>query len=447
MKFQHFIYAVILICSSFTISYADYQAGVASVVITPQEKLWLSGYAARKHPAEGVEHDLHAKALTIKDNQGQTVTMVTLDLIGVTAEMTEAISQRTQNDLGLPQSNLMITSSHTHSGPVIRKNLTDMYDHTDEQSLLIDEYTTTLIEKIIGVIKESHKRLQPVSMSYGTGNAGFAINRREYTFNGVRIGLNPIGPVDHDVPVLAVRDSDDKVIAVLFGYACHNTTLDYYKFCGDYAGFAQIELERLYPDATALFWSGCGGDINPNPRRELDHAKSHGRELAVAVANVLNSKMEPLSGAIQTAASTIDLTLTPAPSKQEIEKQKTDANKYIQRRAQSLLNTLTKQGAIPETYPYPIQVWKLGELTWISLAGEVVIDYALLFKHEYGRDTTWVISYANDVFAYIPSLRILREGGYESDTSMIYYGLHGPWAETVEQTIVNEVDELTTSLN
>ena len=432
---------LILTCSIFTVN-AAYQAGIAKTVITPQEPLWMAGYAARNHPAEGTEHDLFAKALTLKDEQSEVLTIVTLDLLGVTAEMTRAISQRIETEIGLPASNLMLTSSHTHSGPVIRKNLDDMYDLPDEQTTLIAAYTNDLIEKIIQVILDSHQNLQPVSLSYGTGEAAFAINRREYTLQGVRIGLNPIGPVDHDVPVLSIKNEAKKVIGVLFGYACHNTTLDYYQYCGDYAGYAQLEIERLYPEATAMFWSGCGGDINPNPRREVDHAKSHGRELAVAVAKVLNSPLKQLNGPFKASASTVDLTLTPAPTKQQLEEQRSDSNKYIQRRAQSLLQTLTKKGSIPETYPYPIQVWKLVELTWISLAGEVVIDYALLFKHEYGPETTWVIAYANDVFAYIPSLRILREGGYESDTSMIYYGLHGPWAETVEQSVVDEVDRL-----
>ncbi|MDP8244308.1 MAG: neutral/alkaline non-lysosomal ceramidase N-terminal domain-containing protein [Candidatus Hinthialibacter antarcticus] len=430
-----------------TFNAAAYEAGIAKVVITPQDKIWMAGYAARNHPAEGVEHDLYAKALTLKDDEGSMVTMVTIDLLGVTSEMTQAISTQVEEKTGMPASNLMLTSSHTHSGPVVRKNLNDMYDLSDEQKTLIASYTDTLIKNIIQAVLQSQQNLQPVSLSYGTGEATFAINRREYTLQGVRIGLNPIAPVDHDVPVLSIQNSDGKVIGMVFGYACHNTTMDFYQYCGDYAGFAQLELERLYPDATAMFWSGCGGDANPNPRRELDHAKSHGRELAVAVASVLNAPMKNLDGSLQVNSSTIDLQLTPAPSREEIEQQRESSNKYIQSRARNLLQTLVSKGSISETYPYPIQVWKIGELTWVALAGEVVVDYALRFKHEYGRETTWVIAYANDVFAYIPSLRVLREGGYESETSMIYYGLHGPWAETVEQSIVDEVDQLVSEIN
>lgn len=437
------IILIVFIIISTSIQIAKgYEAGIAKTVITPQEKIWMAGYAARNHPAEGVEHDLYAKALTLKDDDGSIVTIVTIDLLGVTSEMTHIITEQVEKKTGLPPSNLMLTSSHTHSGPVVRKSLNDMYGLSDEQQKLIESYTDTLIQNIIHVVIESQQNLQSVELSYGTGKATFAINRREYTLQGVKIGLNPIGPVDHDVPVLSIKNSDGKVIGVLFGYACHNTTLDFYKYCGDYAGFAQIELERLYPEATAMFWSGCGGDANPNPRKELDHAKAHGRELAVAVASVLNSPMNALVGPFQTHASTIDLKFTPAPSREEIKKRTESSNKYIQKNAQNLLQTLVSKGSIPETYPYPIQVWKIGDLTWVALAGEVVVDYALQLKHDYGRDDTWVIGYANDVFAYIPSLRVLREGGYESETSMIYYGFHGPWAETVEQSILNEVHRL-----
>ena len=111
-------------------------------------------------------------------------------------------------------------------------------------------------------------------MAAGQGTCGFAVNRR----NNLEPDVPKLieqgalkGPVDHTVPVLAVYLPDGKLKAVLFGYACHNTVMDFYKWSGDYAGFAQLALEKSHPDATAMFFMGCGADQNalPAPRARI----------------------------------------------------------------------------------------------------------------------------------------------------------------------------------
>ncbi len=92
------------------------------------------------------------------------------------------------------------------------------------------------------------------------------------------------------------------------------------------------------------------------------------------------------------------------------------------------------------SYPYPIEVWKLGpDLSWVFLGGEVVVDYSLRLKQELGAGRTWLAGYSNDVMAYIPSRRVLGEGGYEGASSMIFYGLPTTWAPELEERIVKEV--------
>ena len=113
-------------------------------------------------------------------------------------------------------------------------------------------------------------------------------------------------------------------------------------------------------------------------------------------------------------------------------------------RAKQYLKQLDAGGQIPTTYPYPVQVWRLGDdLDWILLGGEVVVDYALRIKRNLGPSRTWVSAYCNDVMAYIPSRRVLTEGGYEGGGAMLYYGLPSPWDAKVEETIVHEVHRLT----
>jgi hypothetical protein len=104
-----------------------------------------------------------------------------------------------------------------------------------------------------------------------------------------------------------------------------------------------------------------------------------------------------------------------------------------------LLKKLDAGEDLPRSYPYPVQTWRLGDgLTMVALGGEVVVDYSLRLKKELGGDV-WVAGYANDVMAYIPSRRVLKEGGYEGATAMVYYGLPSVWGDRVEDLIVAEV--------
>jgi hypothetical protein len=145
------------------------------------------------------------------------------------------------------------------------------------------------------------------------GSAGFAVNRRQHTDKGVVIGVNNEGPVDHDVPVMKVETPEGKLKAVLFGYACHNTTLDIYQVNGDYAGFAQIEIEKANPGITAMFMAGCGADQNPNPRRSVELAQQHGSALASAVQDVLSGDFKPVGSPVRTDFTIVDLDIAPVP--------------------------------------------------------------------------------------------------------------------------------------
>jgi hypothetical protein len=247
--------------------------------------------------------------------------------------------------------------------------------------------------------------------------------------------------------VLRVETPDGKVRAVVFGYACHNTTLggNFYQFCGDYAGFAQQDLEKNHPGALALFWIGCGGDANPDPRQTLEDAQKNGRSLADAVEDVLKGKLTPVQGKTTVRHALIELPFGELPTKDRLSADLLSKQYATRQRATRLLKVLESGGKIDDHYRhYPVQVWRLGDgPLWTALGGEVVVDYALRLKKELGeKQTVWVTAYANDVMAYIPSARVLKEGGYEADSSMIYYGMPTKWAPAVEEKIVGKVLEL-----
>jgi hypothetical protein len=421
-----------------------FKVGVATNVITPREPLWMAGYAARNKQAEGTEHDLHLKALAIEDADGTTLVFITSDLIGVPRESYDAVAAELATRARLPRERFVWSSSHTHSGPVLAHSLTDMYPLDAEQMARIERYTRDLERWAVETALAALADRNPARLSFGNGAAKFAINRRQATERGFVIGRNPDGPVDPDVPVLRVEDDQGAVRAIVFGYACHNTTLDYYRWCGDYAGFAQIAVESKHPGAVAMFWSGCGADANPDPRRTVELAQQHGRALAAAVETALG-KTTPIAGRLAARAGETSLAFAPIPSREQWQAQARDQQLAVRQRAARYLKMLESGRPIPTEFGrYPVHTWRLGDgPLWISLGGEVVVDYALRLKNELaGARPVWVTAYANDVMAYIPSERVLREGGYEADTSMIYYGQPNRWAPGLEAKIIDKAREL-----
>ncbi|HUV13605.1 MAG TPA: hypothetical protein VMY18_08165, partial [Acidobacteriota bacterium] len=337
----------------------------------------------------------------------------------------------------------------THAGPVIGNTLRIAYDMSDAQWKDVIEYTRSLEDKVVTLVQDAMQELQPVRLNYGNTEASFAINRRVQTSEGYVIGANRSGPVDHRVPFLAVDNEQGQLVALVFGYSCHCTTLrgDNYSIHGDYAGVAQAWLEKRYSGAVALFVTGTAGDANPYPRGTAKLAAEHGAELAKAVDRALTGPMKPVSGRLTTAFDTVPVKFQAPPTKSEWQTRLEESNPYRRRHAEFFLNLLEKEGSIPDEYSYPIQLWSFGEeLLLVGLAGEVVVDYGIRLRKEFPNRDLWVAGYSNDVFAYIPSARILGEGGYEAEDSMIYYGQPGPFEPSVEEIIVDKVHRMSQKL-
>jgi hypothetical protein len=256
-------------------------------------------------------------------------------------------------------------------------------------------------------------------------------------------GTPLVGPVDHTVPVMTVTRPDGKVEAVLFGYACHPTTLSFLTWCGDYPGFAQLELEKAHPGTTAMFVNTCGGDQNPLPRRKVELCEKYGHMLAVAVEDVLKQPLKPVSAGIKTAFELIDLPYLKVVTREELTALSKDANALKARWATRLLKKLDAGDKFESAYPYPVHAWQLGkEMLVIGMGAETVVDYALRFKREFGAGT-WVCGYADDMISYIPSRRVWDEGGYEGGSNLFEYGRPAfRWAGDIEDRIAASVHKL-----
>ncbi|MDD2512906.1 MAG: neutral/alkaline non-lysosomal ceramidase N-terminal domain-containing protein, partial [Proteiniphilum sp.] len=339
-------------------------------------------------------------------------------------------------------SQIILSSSHTHSGPVISRALKYIYPMTDQDWKVVDMYTAQLAEKLFQLVDHAIKNLQPAHIYTQNGITRFQVNRRNNNENSITSTSELNGPNDYAVPVIKIEAPDKQLTAVIFGYACHPTTLSINHLSGDYAGFAQLELEKCYPGTTALFFQGAGGDQNPIPRRSIPLAIQYGKQLAATVERVLSEEMQQQESSLITRYSEIDLLLDeplPMAELQEIAKKED----YQARWAKGMISELKTKGHLIQSYPFPVGYWQIGQQKLFVLGGESVISYSLKLKQIFG-EKIFVMSYANDVMGYIPSAVILEEGGYEGNTSQRVYGLPSKWSRTVESAIISELKNIAT---
>jgi neutral ceramidase len=429
----------------------EWKAAAAKAVITPQEPMYLAGFAGREVPAESTAMDLFAKTLAMEDKAGTRFVMVTLDLVEVPYQLREAVAKEAKAKFGLPEKSLLMNCSHTHCGPELKYTELEFMGLTDplrkERCL---RYNAFLTEKIVGIIGEALKALSPATISYGHARCGFAMNRRlksdKPTGDPYLNSPNPEGVVDHDVPVLTVTTADNKLAAILFGYACHNTSMSIKQWHGDYAGHAQAMIEEAHPGTIALFMMGCGGDQNAYPRFSPIFSMRHGQSLATAVEAAIDAKPKPITGPLRIDWQTTRLDYESIPTAADLEKRLETSSGYDRKWDERRLFAL-KKGELRDHYDVPVQLVRFGDaLTFVGLSGETCVDYSLRLKREFtGPGKLWVAGYCNDVLAYIPSKRVLHEGGYEAYRSIIYWSnpLHPEkFADSLEERIIGKVHEM-----
>lgn len=417
-----------------------WKIGTARTVITPNEPTWMAGYSSRTSPSEGKLHDLWAKALLLEDARGNRSLLITMDILGVSKDFSDEVRNLINRKYNLNNSQIILSSSHTHSGPVISRALQYIYPMTEQDWKVVDKYTEQLKEKLVELVDQAIKNLQPAHIYTQNGITRFQVNRRNNRENSITPTTELKGPNDYAVPVIKIESPDKQLLAVVFGYACHPTTLSINMFSGDYAGFAQLELEKRYPGVTAMFFQGAGADQNPLPRRTVPLAIQYGKQLAATVERVLSEEMPQQESNLITRYSEIDLLIDdPLPTEelQVIAK----GSDYQARWANGIISELKTKGHLIKSYPFPVGYWQIGQQKLFILGGESVIAYSVKLKQTYGEQI-FVMSYANDVMGYIPSEVILEEGGYEGDTSQRVYGLPSKWSKSVESKIISELKNI-----
>ncbi len=420
----------------------EWKVGLARVNITPEGPIWMAGYAARNKPSEGVLLDLWAKAMLVEDQSGHQGLILSVDVIGFNREVWDAVVERVGQKTGLKREQILLAPSHTHTGPVISLGGESGYAMPEEQQKVVHRYTEKLVSQLAQVAAAALADRKPARLAWGWGVANFPMNRRQFTPGGVILGVNPSGYVDRRVPVLRVDDAEGKLRGVVFGCACHCTTLtgQHYVISGDYAGFAQEHIEKEHPGAQAMFIAGCGGDANPYPRGEIEHVRQHGADLGTEVCRVLQGKLQPVRGPLRTLQESAEAPLQPVPPKEELEKLAKGPS-HVAYNAKRMLAALEAGKPMPPSFPVPIALWQFGEdLTLVGISGEVLAGYVLRVEKAIGPLNLWVAGYTNQVFGYLPTATALAEGGYE--TRGLYGQVVGFFAPESEEVVVAKIRQL-----
>ena len=428
--------AILLLFFSWTMRATEYQVGTARIDITPDYPVRLSGFGFRRTESEGISHRIWAKALAIDDSHSGPAILISVDNLGLPASMVTELARELEQHAGINPERVSVLATHTHTAPMLSRVAPTLFGTAipDEHKQRIDQYTRDLQEALKSVALAALRSTQPATLEFGIGSTDFAVNRRTKG-----------GPVDHDLPALIARNTKDQIIAVYTNYACHCVTLSHNKISGDWAGYAQTEIEKLFPSSVAMVGIGCGADANPSSGvigDDTDTAREQGKKIANGITQILGKPRMQVTGPIDVQSESIQLPFAPLPSRQEweIRAKRDDAVGY---HARVNLDRIQQGQSLPTQLPYRVQTWSFGQsMAWVLLPGEVVVDYATRLKHELDESKVWVTAYANDSPCYIPSERILKEGGYEGGGAMVYYDRPTRLASGIEDKIVHTVHSL-----
>ena len=426
--------ALALLAIAIPAAAAELNVGVAAVDITPDYPVRLSGFGFRRTESEGVSQHIWAKAIAFKGtgNDGPAV-IVTVDNLGIPIGMTRDVAGRLAQKAKLDPARFAVTASHTHTAPMLKDVCPTLFGVPipPEHQERIDRYTKELADNLEKVCLAALADLRPAKVEFGIGSATLAANRRTKG-----------GPVDHDLPVLVVRDEAGKPRAIYVSYACHCVTLSDNKISGDWAGYVQETVQKNYPGVIALTSIGCGADSNPSSGvtgDKYDVAAEQGKQIASEIDRLLKQSLTSITKPVATRTGEVELLFDTHPTREQWQ-EKANRPDAVGHHARVQLAKLDRGEQLMTRLPYPIQTWAFGDqLAMVFLPGEVVVDYSLRLKKEFDRSRLWVNAYSNDAPCYIPSERILKEGGYEGEGAMVYYDKPTRLAPGVEQKIIDEV--------
>ena len=421
----------------------QYCVGLATVDVTPPVGIFLAGYAARDTPSDGVYHRLRAICVAMEDEGGVPLLLVTIEWLGFYDRTTEArnkIGART----GLPHERIVLTGTHTHCGPVLRRGM-DSRRH----GALDEEFIDSTLDRLAECAAEALADRQPARLRAGMGWCGISSSRRRPDGKGgVQFRPSLDAPHDHQLSVLAIESVTGDLRYVLFSYACHPTsTGPILQIGGDYPTFACDYLEARHPGVTAAFFQGCAGDQkvdardaahNGYQRLTVEEVRQRGESLGEGVARVLaTDDLHDIGGPLKVAQESVSLT-TDVPEEEELQRHLSGPDDYVREWAKHHLDLRAAGTQASHIFDFEVQTLQFGsDLAVITLAGEMSVEYALRYRRAFGGEfnDVWTLGYANEMVGYVPVRRQIPEGGYEvvdNNRRLLYTG---PFSMETEEKI------------
>ena len=373
-------------------------AGIAKIDITPDIPVMLYGYASRKTPSEGIHDRLYARAVAF-ENGGRKIVMVSSDLGSYPDTLYNVIKKSLMEKFGLKDSELFLATIHSHSSPIIGLNINKMYANNVQ-------YTQTLQQKLLSVVGNALKNLQPVNTGTAVGYSPVGSNRREMTSNGsITLGRNPYGPTDKEVLVLKIINSDGKPAGAIFDYATHATSLGPGNFIisGDVLGISEQFVEKILGNEfIAPVFAGASGNIDPwyriLPSFNTDNGWIPetvllGTLLGEEVVHVYRDIQDTTpGGAISSAIETIQCP-GKKPDQKEGEPPAPDQ---------------------PKSVPVTITAAHIGtDVAFIGFNVEMLTEIGMAIKAGSPFKHTFIITHCNGASGYLPPAALYKEGGYE----------------------------------
>ncbi|GAA3413222.1 neutral/alkaline non-lysosomal ceramidase N-terminal domain-containing protein [Paenibacillus hodogayensis] len=407
--------------------------GVAKDLITPDQPAYMGGYASFfNQQFQGIHDDLYVRTLLVEDG-GTKLVFVSLDLLFHDFALTEELQRWVETAYGIPGRHFFLAYSHTHGGPALVG-----YDDASQHS---PAYERFLIDRIQSCVSRAMVNLFEGTLEAGGVDGDWNMNRRRLVDGKMQNKPNPEGAKDDRLHVLRVLDANGRTKVVLFNYACHPVTVrDTPYLSGDYPGRACHLIEAEYYGATGIFFQGAGGNSRPKATAykgsfitcTYDEVNEMAASIVQAIKRLFaNPKaMAPVQPKLAACQFRIRLELEPYPKRHFADiANDPDSWPGLVGMANRVFDGYESQ---PDFMLLPAGLIRLSADLYIAyMGGEPCYEVKQKLERLFPDVTLLFWGYA-DAAAYIPDDRILAEGGYEAEGSVVEYGLKGPFRPGID---------------
>ncbi len=432
------------------------EAGFARVKITPPIGTPMTGFGGRDYdPAgcKGVHDDLYVRALYMEQG-GERALVMGFDLLFFSRDEADRFRGAIGRRLDMAPSDIMLNTSHTHTGPKVG---TWFYTPSDPF------YLDFLEDAIVDAAAAARDDARRVRVMAGAGTSSVPMSRRKKLPDGsIEFAPNPDGAVCDNLPVCLFEDESGEPVCLLFSVSCHPSTVKgvdrSYWISADYPGPAMDRLDAYLGHPASLFLQGAGGDSKPSVigkggdhwrAGDWEDVKDAGEMAADEVVAVIEKGLTEVEPVL--ASESIDMSWPFAQSftRSELENIIADPRAHSesmpevkQAWAREQIERMDRDFSADEAVSITAHGVKIGDgLRLVGIEGELVAELGNLILDRYPQGVTFSMGYTDGAQLYLPTSAMLEEGGYEVE-SWWEYRQPAPLAKGHEAILTATVDEL-----